>query len=71
MSKIDFSQLGDILDSSTDFSLTEDQYQKLTGRKMPKEESYLTQRSALANYARSRGLKIRVQKKTITFEPLT
>lgn len=71
MSKIDFSQLGDILDSSTDFSLTEDQYQKLTGRKMPQSEAYLTQKSALANFAMSRGLKIRVQKKTITFERIT
>lgn len=32
MSKIDFSELEDILNSSINISLTEDQYKKITGR---------------------------------------
>ena len=68
MSKIDFSELEDILNSSINISLTEDQYKKITGRNMPKSESYLVCKSALANFALSHGLRIHVQKKAITFE---
>lgn len=68
MSKIDFSELEDILNSSINISLTEDQYKKITGRNMPKSESYLVRNSALANFALSHGLRIHVQKKAITFE---
>ncbi len=71
MAKIDFSKLEDILSSSTDFSLTEKQYLRLTGRQMPKDTGYLTQRSALANFAKARGLQIRVREKTITFEKIS
>lgn len=68
MSKIDFSELEDILNSSINTSLTEDQYKKITGRNMPKSESYLVRKSALANFALSHGSRIHVQKKAITFE---
>ena len=68
MSKIDFSKLAEILSSSTNFSLTEKQYEKLTGRKMPNDTTYLLHRSALARFADSLGLKIQVQEKVITFE---
>lgn len=67
MSKIDFSELESILNSSIDFSLTEKQYEKLTGRAMPKDTGYLIQRSALARFAKSRGLRVQVREKTITF----
>lgn len=67
MSKIDFSELESILNSSIDFSLTEKQYEKLTGRPMPKDTGYLIQRSALARFAKSRGLRVQVREKTITF----
>lgn len=67
MSKIDFSELESILNSSIDFSLTEKQYEKLTGRPMPKDTGYLIQRSALARFAKSRGVRVQVREKTITF----
>lgn len=68
MSKIDFSELEDILSTSINISLSEDQYKKITGRNMPKNESYLIRKSALANFALAHGLRIHVQKKAITFE---
>ena len=36
MPSIDFFQIAEMLESSTDFSLSEKQYKKLTGRAMPK-----------------------------------
>ena len=68
MSKIDFSKIETMLNSSLNFSLSEKQYEKLTGRKMPKDTSYLINKSALANFAEKLGLRIRVQEKTISFE---
>ena len=41
MPSIDFSKIAEMLESSTDFSLSESQYKKLTGRTMPKDISYL------------------------------
>lgn len=49
MPSIDFSKIAEMLESSTDFSLSEKQYKRLTGRAMPKDISYLTHRSAMAN----------------------
>lgn len=71
MSKIDFSKLADLLESSTDFSLTEKQYEKFVGRKLPQNSTYLIRNSALAKFAASKGLSIRVQEKIITFEKRT
>lgn len=68
MAKINFSKLEEMLDSSTSFSLSEKQYEEVTGRKMPKNSSYLVRYSAVAKFAADRGLKIRIQEKTITFE---
>lgn len=68
MSKIDFSKIEYMLQSSMDFSLSEKQYEKLTGRKMPKDTAYLIQRSALSRFANKLGLRICVQEKTISFE---
>ena len=68
MSKIDFSKIHEMLKSSTNFSLSEKQYKNLTGRTMPKDTSYLTKKSALANFARSLDLLIQVHERTITFE---
>ena len=70
MSKIDFSQIQDLLVSSTNFSISETQYKKLIGRAMPKDASYLTKRSAIARFAAERGLAIRLHEKSITFEKI-
>lgn len=68
MPKVDFSQIENMMRSSLNFSLSEKQYEKLTGRKMPKDTSYLIRRSALSRFAEEKGLKITVQEKTISFE---
>lgn len=68
MAKIDFSKIKNMVDSSLDFSITEKQYEKLTGRKLPKDNSYIINKSALANFAKSNNLKIIIQEKTIRFE---
>lgn len=68
MSRIDFSSLSNMLDSSTEFTLTEEQYKNLTGRKMPQNTEYLIRRSALAMFAKEKKLKVCVQGRTITFE---
>lgn len=70
MAKIDFTKIEEMLESSQDFSLTEGQYKRLTGRKMPKDNSYLVNRSALSRFAEKHGLKVRVQEKTIWFDRL-
>lgn len=68
MSKIDFSKIKELIESSIDFSLSEKQYEKLTGRKMPRDNYYLINKSAIAKFANELGLTIQVHKKTITFE---
>lgn len=68
MSKIDFSKIEEMLKSSIDFSLSEKQYENLTGRKMPKDNYYLIKKSAIAKFADRLGLTIKVHEKTMTFE---
>lgn len=70
MASIDFSEIKKLIDSSTDFSLSEKQYKKLTGREMPTNKSYLIHNSALSRFANELGLAIKVHEneKTITFE---
>lgn len=68
MAKVDFSKIKEMIDSSLDFSITEKQYEKLTGRKLPKDNSYIINKSALAQFAKECGLRIKIQEKTITFE---
>ena len=67
MAKIDFSNIENLLQSSDQFSLTETQYKKLTGRALPKDHSYIIRKSALARFAAEHGFKIAVCEKTITF----
>lgn len=68
MARIDFSRLEELLDAATSFSLSERQYEQLTGRAMPKDTSYLIHRSALSRFAAEKGLKVTVREKEITFE---
>lgn len=70
MRTIDFKKIEEMLDSSPEFSLTEKQYKHLTGWDMPKDNSYLINRSALSRFAKEHGLKVRVQEKTIWFDRL-
>ena len=68
MSRIDFSKIEEMIKSSIDFSLSEKQYENLTGRKMPKNNYYLIKQSAIAQFADGLGLSIKIHEKTITFE---
>lgn len=68
MSRIDFSKIEEMIKSSIEFSLSEKQYENLTGRKMPKNNYYLIKQSAIAQFADGLGLSIKVHEKTITFE---
>lgn len=69
MAKTDFSKIKEMLKTSQSFSLTEDQYRKMIGRDLPKDLYYLTHKSALAEFAKSMGLEVRVRgERVITFE---
>ena len=53
MAKNDFSKLKSMLELSSGFSLSEQQYEKIIGRKMPKSSKYyLAKKSALAEFAK-------------------
>ena len=67
MTMIDFSEIGKMLEASSNFSLTEKQYKNMTGRDMPKDKSYIERRSALSRYLAKIGYKAIVQEKTISF----
>ena len=68
MLRIDFSKIEEMIKSSIEFSLSEKQYENLTGRKMPKNNYYLIKQSAIAQFADGLRLSIKVHEKTITFE---
>lgn len=62
---VDFSKIIPLLQADEEFSLTESQYLKSTGRKMPKGMYYLKNSSALAKLIRKYGFRIEVQERTI------
>ncbi len=64
MAKIDFSNLENMLNSNPGFSLSEQQYENIIGRKMPKGKRYLTKDSALAKFAKEMGFAVVVQEET-------
>ena len=55
MSKTDFSKIEELLNATNNFSLSERQYKQLVGKEMPKDSYYLTHKSALARFAKSKG----------------
>ena len=65
MAKPDFSKIVPLLESNEEFSLTEKQYLKRTGRDLPKDTYYLKHRSALSNEAKKYGYEIEVKERTI------
>ena len=60
MPRIDFSKLDALLDTTNDFSLTEEQYKQPVGKDLPHNSYYLQHQSALAQFAKSKGLKITI-----------
>ena len=70
MSKIDFSKLGSMLESKTNLSLTEKQYEKIIGKKLPKSNSYLKNKSPLSKYVNDLGYIVVVKERTVSFEKI-
>lgn len=63
--KVDFSKFLPLLESNEEFSITEKQYLKNTGREMPKDTYYLKHTSALSKKAKQYGYSIEVNERTI------
>lgn len=66
--KIDFSEFLPLLNSNTEFSITETQYRQNTGREMPKNTYYLKHNSALSKEVKKHGYLIEVKERTIIFK---
>jgi len=64
-SKIDFTKFLPLLESNEEFSITEKQYLKNTGREMPKGTYYLKHCSAFSREAKKHGYSIEVNERTI------
>jgi len=56
-----------LFDQGTEFQLTDAQYEKKTGVMLPKEKSYLKNKSALAKMCKENGYELFVQEKTVYF----
>ena len=63
--KPDLSKIIDSLKDGKAFQMTDAQYEKKTGARLPKEKSYLINSSALAKVCKEYGYTIKVQEKTI------
>ena len=63
--KVDFSKFLPLLESIEEFSITEKQYLKNTGREMPKDTYYLKTSSALAKAIKKYGYSIEIKERTI------
>lgn len=61
-------ELSYLFNSKSKFSLTEAQYEKLTGARLPKDTYYLLKNSALAKECLKQGFKLTLQEKTVIFE---
>ena len=68
--KLDLSKIIPLFESNQDFSITEKQYLKDTGRNLPKDTSYLKNRSALSKVAKNYNYSIEVKERTITLKKL-
>ena len=63
--KLNVEKIIPLLELNQDFSITETQYLRDTGRTLPKDTSYLKRRSALAKIAEGYGYSIEVKERTI------
>lgn len=58
----------ELLESGEPFSLTDSQYKRKTGLNIPKDNTYLMKRSAIARKAKEYGYKLVLQERQISFE---
>ncbi len=71
MSKLPkFTELFPLFEANSDFSLTEEQYEQMTGAPLPKETYYLLKKSAVAKRAAEHGFKLVLNKRTISFKKM-
>lgn len=66
--RIDFSKFIPLFSANEEFSITESQYKKNTGRDLPKNPYYLAHSSALSEIAKMHGFSIEVNERTINFK---
>lgn len=62
---VDLSKMIPLLEADEDFSITESQYLKNTGKTMPKDTYYLKKRSALSRLAQKYGFQLEIHERTI------
>ena len=60
--------LESLFNSKNHFSLTEAQNEAKTGARLPKDSSYLLNRSALAKECKKRNFRLSLQEKIVSFE---
>ncbi len=65
-----FTELISLFESNTDFSLTEEQYEEMTGAPLPKETNYLLKKSAVAKRAVEHGFQLVLNERTISFKKI-
>ena len=65
MARLNLEKIVSLFKTNEDFSLTEAQYKKNTGRSLPKDSYYLKNNSALARTAKKHGYSIEVKERTI------
>lgn len=67
----DLSQIDDIMQKGDNFSVSGEEYERLTGAPLPKDDSYLQKKSAVAKRAKDAGFQIKVSYeavRTVRFE---
>ena len=64
------TELFSLFDSESAFSLTETQYEEMTGAAMPKNPYYLLKNSALAKAAADRGFEMQLCERRVTFKKI-
>lgn len=63
----DLKKIEKILQKGKSFTLTDSQYERKSGAPLPKNKSYLLNRSAIARLGKQYGYSLTVQEKTVTF----
>lgn len=65
-----FAKLYPLFEANSDFSLTEAQYEKLTGVPMPTKTYYLLNGSAVMRAAKEKGYQLFLNEKTLSFRKI-
>lgn len=68
MATPDLTKIRTMLKNGNIFSLTNDQYRKLTGLNIPKGDWYLKNRSLISKLAADFGYKISIVERVLSFE---